>query len=1071
MASTGVDSADVMRLRHSTVGGEGDARQRNGSRKSSVTATAGPRSGLEEEGDDDGDWDPFDGPSPADRPRGQNDIVEDSSVLPVTTRYNPRAVDDIHGIVKPSSQPSLPPQKAAMRQPASDPAPQPPTIPRLNIPSNSDLGAELPPQRAPPIMSPTSANSGSSLSARQILVASNRIPPSAERLLVEARDHLLEAIARPGSSTAGSADAAAAPAPAPSIENGITLTLRRFLDGFLDLIGFDDLRASVTARTDRDRQKEETHRSEKAAFQEMLAAYKTRVGDVNDRLRRNDMQLDVLRGQLARREQQLLRQRRDFLRELNVLREQVIQAAKLGDKYRPDWMTFSDWSRDATMDDDNAAEMAASGIGAKQPTGLAASKGRSGGGSSTVPMVPEKDMLAMREKFEKELSQLKQRMKQEMEALQKQADDAFRAIRDMEEKFNAERDELRASHAQEMQGLRDEQEAAMDNLRTEMSEMEARLLQEKEEALDAQREQFENEMESLRSLAESVTEQLKAKTAAMEELQTNFAAETERIRRESETAMADMEAKFSQRIAELEAEAKEMRSAGEGVRLRVSWLQMQREDALSRVAILLADKAALEKKLEESTAAAAAAAARAANPAVEQILRDGFEKDAALASQLQSNNWGILKAHTKLAASQQQSTDPVGDLDVFTRLKERYSVMIRRMQEKREALLTERQRNMERVLGSTRMLVMPNTASSHSTGGLWRVPSAFLPSAQKSEEPHPPDRIWTSAKKVSKKQKGIGSTLQSTAPYFDHRRPRSSRSNSGVGQQQQRRQGRGRSSRAGADGSAGDLMDETSEDETYLEAEHDEDGGDSAGVAAVAADGDDGMLAGFGSDLDEPDEGSRRGFRSGGAAASRSASASSGRSGPRAVSAVKRASTVDRVAVPSLDFSRGGLVEVHVPHPPVSGSPHSSSGSTPSSAGHGKPHSHRLRTSSSSSLGSHPSRQPLHMQQVHPSGHIIPSSARAMGSSGSSSASRTDLNAMPPAERRQAVLDILYRGRMSSSVSSSSSSSSSLVTSTGRPPSAGSKGPLQVSSETEMMRLSGGVHPDVVRKLSLTPRF
>jgi uncharacterized coiled-coil DUF342 family protein len=618
--------------------------------------------------------------------------------------------------------------------------------------------------------SPRSAN-GACSPRRNILLSSARLQPETERLMFEVREKIYSQF----------------PDFKPSLQEKqktdrlISSALQSFLEAVFQTVGLTEMNQTgqgqnglqSPSQLHSSRHSQQTtsnieHPLQSARVQEYVNSYKSRVSEVNDRLRRNDMQLDYLRGQLSRREHQLKQQRAAYLRELISLREQLAQACKLGDKHRPDFMTFYDWN--ASIDDDSSA--------------------RGSGGNS------EQAIAAVKEKAEKELNALKLKFKQEMDSLLQTVGELQKKIEENEQKWKKQMTEtvdryektlgeLRNQHMEEIRELKEEHAIAME-------EMQLR----HEEQVRVLRDEYEEQINQLRTQVNELEETIRAKEQEMEEMKANFEAQMANVRAEYEQKIQTLTLEFEQKITELEFQLKESKNASANAQVRIERIGKAREDVHSRllqlkgkqqflldqVASLTKECADLKKQLaanDEKMRQMQEEGVRGGLASVEQVqkldeIKDMMAKDEQLQQEIADTNWSIVKARTKIMLHEKESAkeDPLARLDVFTRLKERYAMLVEKQQRLKEGLVRERTKNLERVLSSVRLLVGNNSFSARR---VWRMPSLNLYSQRSG--PMAPSKptfidstVSPSPRSSTKKSKRAERTApETTGPYYAHR--------------------------------------------------------------------------------------------------------------------------------------------------------------------------------------------------------------------------------------------------------------------------------------------------------------
>eukprot|EP00762_Andalucia_godoyi_P005735 ANDGO_06434.mRNA.1 hypothetical protein PPTG_09636 len=504
-------------------------------------------------------------------------------------------------------------------------------------------------------------------------------------------------------------------------------------------------------------------------IQEVVSIYKQRTQEVVDRLKRNDMQLDYLRGQLARRDSQFKKMRQAYLRELTVLREQLIQACKLGDKFRPEWMMFYDW----TGNEEEA--------------------------QSTGEKSAEQQLNSMREKFEKEMNALKFKMKQEMDELRAALEEAQQRLAEGEERNRREMQAMKASYETKIVEMQRDFDQQMRDVKGEYEEQMETMKAEHEDEIRSLRDRYEDELAHLRGELEELTDRLRLKEEEIAHAAQQHEEEMANLNQAHKAQMEQMELEYKQKITELEYALKEAQSSASNAQSMLERAQMSREDALSRLgsnareltklrgevargrASLDEEKRKYEtriKDLEDEIRRLKESNANAISQSLVKEIDQGMKRDDELVAEIASTNWGIIKAQTRLKIVEETKEDPLAHLDVFTRLAERYNLMLERQRQLKEALMKERQRNMERVLSSCRLLVNPQQKQR-----AWRVPSlhlygnphAYVTPTSTRQHGIPFVDTTNSPSPKSVKKPRISATnrtkspQQSNAPYYGHR--------------------------------------------------------------------------------------------------------------------------------------------------------------------------------------------------------------------------------------------------------------------------------------------------------------
>eukprot|EP01028_Stygiella_incarcerata_P002706 TRINITY_DN15150_c0_g1_i1.p1 TRINITY_DN15150_c0_g1~~TRINITY_DN15150_c0_g1_i1.p1 ORF type:complete len:1018 (-),score=367.35 TRINITY_DN15150_c0_g1_i1:150-3203(-) len=545
-----------------------------------------------------------------------------------------------------------------------------------------------------------------------------------------------------------------------------TKVLLDFADRVADILEPKvDLAASIREKGEHDRELEEA----KTRFRDALDQYKLRIHEMTEQLRRNDAQMDYLRGQVARRDLRLRQQRASFLKELSILREQVLQAGHLGEEFRPEWMTFMDW--DGPTEDLDA--------GAGGPS--------SGGGT-----VSEKEFQSMRDKYEKEISTLRQKQKEELESMMASLSEAQEELAELQKMHQSKIIQLTKDFEKQKAEFDEKHSEALLQLQEELQDTTDRLEQEKEDAVESLRDQYEDQLSELRIELEDFKESRELMEREHAEAISRLENEKEEIHskmeEKMESALADVEGRYKQRIVEAEFELTTLRERTQDSEVHLQRFRMVNDDLREQLRrskmkeggdleVLrekdkeIARLQAEVKRLEEELRSRPTVVEEKKEEEEENIddLKAGMQKDEEIAKDIAKENWGIMKAAVKykIPKSTKPKGDGLDDLDVFSRLAERYRLTLERIQAKKKELMDERQTNLEQVLATARLLVNPDSVSRpfpHLLLYPERVnPTPFPPAGGKTAMPAAP-----SPRK--RPHESPYTEVQSTAPYFVGRR-------------------------------------------------------------------------------------------------------------------------------------------------------------------------------------------------------------------------------------------------------------------------------------------------------------
>ncbi|KAH7826264.1 uncharacterized protein MONOS_5345 [Monocercomonoides exilis] len=277
--------------------------------------------------------------------------------------------------------------------------------------------------------------------------------------------------------------------------------------------------------------KESEHSEELGNSQtEDIMDVKFKLAEANESQRRTQVQMDILKGQLERREKMLAEQRALFYKQLLNLREQIFQKNRLGDPYQPDgtdlfnpdaWLDALLGKEGGLTDEEEKkrqTQLLMDKLGAK----FAEDRKKLENQMKLLERERNAKILELEHNFREREGELEAKIAQMTE-------DRNQELQSLTELHNQEMSMLKKAHEDELQQLQHDKEEEM--LRLQM-EWEARLKKETEELVEQARQhqvkvrelekqceelllqlqQFKNDVDGLKETVKTQKEQIKQVT-------------------------------------------------------------------------------------------------------------------------------------------------------------------------------------------------------------------------------------------------------------------------------------------------------------------------------------------------------------------------------------------------------------------------------------------------------------------------------------------------------------------------------------------------------------------------------
>eukprot|EP00698_Gefionella_okellyi_P022547 TRINITY_DN7492_c0_g1_i1.p1 TRINITY_DN7492_c0_g1~~TRINITY_DN7492_c0_g1_i1.p1 ORF type:complete len:837 (-),score=237.52 TRINITY_DN7492_c0_g1_i1:156-2666(-) len=290
-------------------------------------------------------------------------------------------------------------------------------------------------------------------------------------------------------------------------------------------------------------------------------------------MNKNDIQTDLIRGQLMRRNLLLQKQREKFFKELRQLREQIFQKDRLVDYYQAD-----DWGSFFALDDMDMDESS---------TNKKGNDGADGGGDAAT----QQQLEDMKKQFDKEKQKLKMQYESQIRDLTASVERLTKELKDKELLYQRTIEKLKADHQLEVDQLNFAHEAqiksmesAFEKERIEWEERKQREMAELVSQFEAQLEAARKELEVVTTKLNKEIDNLKREVAnkqnVIDELNDRISSAMEELERTKAAMQEFMEEKIRLE-AEVAAQAvkiAEQEAAMAGGRAEMEKLKLQNED-------------------------------------------------------------------------------------------------------------------------------------------------------------------------------------------------------------------------------------------------------------------------------------------------------------------------------------------------------------------------------------------------------------------------------------------------------------------------------------------------------------
>lgn len=492
-----------------------------------------------------------------------------------------------------------------------------------------------------------------------------------------------------------------------------------------------------------------------------------------ERQRKQDIQTDILRGQLARRTKMLAEQRALFLKQLLVLKEQIFQRNRLGEPYQPDLLELFNpqaWV-DSLMSEEGEGdeEKRRKELVDKMTARFNEERAKMEQSAKTMERELNSKLLALdRElkhkdiEWQQRLDQAEEQRKTEVETMRKQWRDEVarltadyeKQIAELQQRLISETDRLNREWEAKLNKAVEEQRALQEQLRTELAAAQKEIA-----AKEAEIQQMLDKFEQFEKQLREKTEALEKVTAEKDRLQVQFEsardslekAENEvrelrlKVAKLEEEGGAEQVAKFKKIAEEANARCAKLEAESGGAMAEVGRLKAALEAAQDENKKMQAEMEERIRKLQEADeelrkrGVPPAAVAVAGPPAALGELREAVDKNKELIEKRAAGNWALMSRglmardlETRVqdlkakAAAEPDDEDEfamteeererlrISKLNVFDRLIERARLLMERLKSRKALLEQERQRNLERVLAAACLLVRPLPQQSPS---------------------------------------------------------------------------------------------------------------------------------------------------------------------------------------------------------------------------------------------------------------------------------------------------------------------------------------------------------------------
>ncbi|KAG9395581.1 Chromosome partition protein Smc [Carpediemonas membranifera] len=384
-------------------------------------------------------------------------------------------------------------------------------------------------------------------------------------------------------------------------------------------------------------------------------------------------------------------QRERYLKEVQLLREQLFQKGRLGQHYEPFNVNLLNPSAGKGVSE---AEMQAELDSQKEKL--------------------MNQMMRMEQAYQERLAErerAEQMQRERAEAAERKIKQLEDLVVEMEQKHKAEIERLEAEHQAEIEALNAKHEAEMQALREE-HEREKKRLQGEIDRLEAEAERYRAQIEELETQVAGLKEELEqaqARYEALEEEFEQFKEEAANRERELQEEIATQGAKIEELSAEVEALQTELALKEQQIaQLEEKVEQLEEEAAQSRAIIaqkdaIIAEKEAALKEAEAKNKDLSKQLEDAEAKAL-KLMQEAAERDAQLREGMADEGWNMLRHGTRAMTLKKAAKDYGDAGDVFERLWRRAKELADRARDRREALRDERTRNVERVLRAVSLL-------------------------------------------------------------------------------------------------------------------------------------------------------------------------------------------------------------------------------------------------------------------------------------------------------------------------------------------------------------------------------